>query len=94
MKHSLIDNTRFQAYRTALEAKGCTLRRLWTVFVEGPISGEHYEVACFQVLGDTRPRHQTIIARSYGERDGFGSWLESPWLEVDQEVSQIVGAAT
>jgi len=91
----LFSNPRFVTFRQKLEAKGITLKLLWSVKtgcmnVDGK-KFKYDDLGFFACNGKDRPRVGTVIVKDYGEKGGFGLWIEPNTVDMDEDVKLIAG---
>jgi hypothetical protein len=72
-------NSRFQTFRDALDARGVTLRALWETRRDGKPAKwpkRPYDVAFCSVHADKQTRIGTLIIIDYGADNGFGVYAD------------------
>lgn len=83
-------NKQFVIFREKLETAGVTMRVLWTA--KRGITGKTPDIAFVSFVGNESPPHvSTAVIIDYGERDGFGLFVNETSHTIDDSVSAIVG---
>lgn len=97
----LFSNERFSHFRRELEDKGFVLKLLWSAHSGAcnPDTGRKFRydnVGLFAVCSGQGeytgpPKVSTVIIVNYGQRDGFGLWLDPGGNDFGSDIRAITG---
>lgn len=81
-------NPRIEEFKKHLRARDYDLRLNWEAKRNGG-SRAAYDVFHYTIVGDN-PKSRTIIVVDYGERDGFGLYLDSHAMTIEGTVTEVI----